>query len=193
MRICIPTVDERGYESEAHDHLGSAPFFTVVDMDSDEIKIVRNPDCHHHPGTCHHVPLLLAQHVDLVACKAVGHRSFEALNEAGIGVLAPVTGTVARVLETIRSGNVSRLSADEARRGGLHGRHGGAGHGRHGIHGEADAGHQGRGQGVRRDQHRRRLGAAGGGQRQRQGGGGPHGRRQGAPGRPAARQSPKKQ
>jgi len=124
MKICIPTTDETGYESEAHDHLGSAPFFAVIDTDSSELKVVKNPDCHDRPGSCHHIPLLQAHHVDVVACKAVGHRSFEALNEAGIGVLAPVSGTVRKIVDAIGAGEVSRLSADQARRGGLDGHRG---------------------------------------------------------------------
>jgi predicted Fe-Mo cluster-binding NifX family protein len=176
MKLCIPTSDEKGYEAEAHDHLGSAPWFTFIDLDSNEIKVVANPDCHHRPGSCHHVPLLLAHHTDVVACKTVGHRSFEALNEAGIGVLAPVSGTVARIVDAVRAGEVNRLTADKARRGGLHRHRDDAGHERGGRHTGTEPGGHGRRQGGRREQRRGRPGGPGGGGRQRRGG----------PGQPAA-------
>ena len=193
MRICIPTTDETGYESEAHDHLGSAPFFAVIDTDSSELKVVKNPDCHDRPGSCHHIPIFQAQKIDAVACEAVGHRSFAALEEAGIAVFAPVSGTVRKIVNAIGAGEVSRLSADQARRGGLDGHRRDEG-GRHGHRREPrSGGHDHRhGAGDPRHDSRRDTGSgrqeirngAGGrrqGHRQGQGAGkGAHGRGQAA-------------
>ena len=170
MRICIPTRDERGYESEAHDHLGSAPFFTAVDTESGELKVVRNPDCHDRPGSCHHIPIFQAQKIDAVACEAVGHRSFAALEEAGIAVFAPVSGTVRKIVDAIGAGEVSRPSAGQARRGGLDGHRGNNGRGQHGPNRERGGGRHGDRQGARRNQHRGQLGISGHRHTQRQGG-----------------------
>ena len=35
MKICIPTMDDRGREGMPSDHFGSAPFFTFVDTEGE--------------------------------------------------------------------------------------------------------------------------------------------------------------
>ena len=132
MKVCIPTADERGLESEPVDHFGSAPFFTMLEIDSGELEVVRNPQCGHHdhhdhhgqPG--HHVDQLKAHSIDALVCNGVGRRAFAALQTAGIDVLVPAEGTVADVARTVAAGGTRKLSADEACGGGGRGRHRGA-------------------------------------------------------------------
>ena len=69
MKICIPTNDDRGLESEASAHFGGAPFFILADVESRGLKVVRNPECHDHQQSCHHVQLLQAHAVDAVVCR----------------------------------------------------------------------------------------------------------------------------
>ena len=127
MKICIPTKDDRGLESRAYGHFGSAPFFAMVDADSGRPEVVRNTDLHHGPHSCHHVDGLKAHDVDIVVCNGVGRRAFVALQEAGIDVQVPKHATVADIVRAMRAGEVHRLSADEACGGGRHGHRHGAG------------------------------------------------------------------
>ena len=144
MKICIPTKDNRGLESRAHGHFGSAPFFAMVDADSDRLEVVRNTDLHHGPHSCHHVDGLKAHDVDAVVCSGVGRRAFAALQEAGIDVLAPEHATVADIVSAMRAGEVRRLSTDEVCGGGRHEhRHGaGVGYGQGNCHAHGP-GHRG--------------------------------------------------
>ena len=63
MKICIPTKNDRGPDSEVSEHFGNAPFFALADLDSGGLKVVRNPQCHEHHGSCHHARILQAHHV----------------------------------------------------------------------------------------------------------------------------------
>lgn len=138
MKICIPTQDDLGLESQLFDHFGSAPFFTIVEVDGGDLQILQNLDLHSHPRSCHHVDGLRAHDVDAVACAGVGRRAFAGLQEAGIDVLLPELGTVGEILEAARLGQLRKLSSDEVcgggRPGGSHGA--GSGQGRGHCHGD---------------------------------------------------------
>jgi predicted Fe-Mo cluster-binding NifX family protein len=124
MKICIPTEDDRGLESTASRHFGSAPFFTMADTDSGGIEVVRNPDCHHGPQSCHHIPILRAHRVDGVVCNAIGRRAHSAMADAGIDILAAGDGTVSQILATVSQGDPRRLSIEETCGGGRRHGHG---------------------------------------------------------------------
>ena len=133
MKICIPTNDDRGLESEASMHFGHAPFFILADVESAGLEVLRNPECHDHHGSCHHVQLLKAHAVDAVVCPGIGRQAASGLREAGIDVFVPAERTVSEIVNAVNAGKAHRLSIDDACGGGHHGhRHGagtGAGHG----------------------------------------------------------------
>jgi len=49
MKICIPTQDDLGLESQLFSHFGSAPFFTIVEVDSGDLQVMGNLGLHSHP------------------------------------------------------------------------------------------------------------------------------------------------
>jgi len=132
MKICIPTQDDLGLESQLFGHFGSAPFFAIVEVDSGDLQVMGNLGLHSHPRGCHHVDELRAHDIDAVACAGLGRQAFAGLQEAGIDVLIPERGTIGEILEALRLGQLRKLSADEVcgggRPGGAHGA--GRGHGR---------------------------------------------------------------
>jgi hypothetical protein len=62
MKICIPTHDERGLQSEVFGHFGSAPFFTLVDSESGEVVLQDGSAIH----TAGEIPILYGTLEDLV-------------------------------------------------------------------------------------------------------------------------------
>jgi predicted Fe-Mo cluster-binding NifX family protein len=148
MRICIPTEDDAGVESRVYGHFGSAPFFTIVDVETARIEVVA-VDGHHHQLPDHHISELKAHGVGAVVCDRIGKRACAALRKEGIDVLAAVGGTVSDVLEAVNAGQASTISPAEAC--------GGRGHGRRRL--EETRGPD-RGQGRRRERQRRRRGGS---------------------------------
>lgn len=110
MKICIPTTSDLGLEAPLSEHFGRAPFYSVLDVKTERVKTIRNPDCHRNPGSCHHLPLLKAQGVDAVACARLGRRAHRAMIGEGIAVLSATQSTVAQVLEAARAGELSAAS-----------------------------------------------------------------------------------
>ena len=50
MRICMPTINDNGLEATLHGHFGSAAYFTIVDTETDELRVVANGNQHHAHG-----------------------------------------------------------------------------------------------------------------------------------------------
>ena len=130
MKACVPTKDDRGLQSSPYEHFGSAPFFTIVNIESGQFEVVANAECHDHPESCHHIDLVKSYEVDAVVCSGVGRRAFAAMQSAGIEVLIPAEGTVSDIVKAVRAGETRRLSVDEACGGGRRGRGHGRSHGR---------------------------------------------------------------
>jgi predicted Fe-Mo cluster-binding NifX family protein len=137
MKICIPTVDDRGLDARVAGHFGSAPYFTMVDLDQDGLETVANPACRERQHACHHVGQLTARRIEVLACHGVGRRAFQSLRDAGIRILVSTSGTVAGVVDDVRSGRARAFREQEAC-GGRHGHghgsedHVGSGRGRFG-------------------------------------------------------------
>jgi predicted Fe-Mo cluster-binding NifX family protein len=149
MKICIPTQDERGMESELFGHFGSAPFFTVVDSESGEVEVRQNDNTHHGRGGCHPLRQFGSHSVDAVVCQGMGRRAIASLKEAGVRVLVLGEGaghTVQGIVAAAREGRLRPLSEEDACRG--HGDGRGHGH-RHGPGGCQGSGpRQGGGKGC---------------------------------------------
>jgi predicted Fe-Mo cluster-binding NifX family protein len=133
MRICIPSQDDQGLRSEVHEHFGSAPWFTFADTESSTAKPVPNPSCHHHPGSCQHIPLLRGRQVEAVVGRGIGRKACQSLREEGIEVYASEKQTVGEVLEELASGQLVPMDFASACTGGFR-RGGGRGHHHHGEH-----------------------------------------------------------
>lgn len=121
MRICIPTVDDRGMEAQPSDHFGSAPYFTVVDTDSGKCEALTNGG-HGHGGSCTPLALLGPARVEAVACRGMGQGARAALEHAGVQVLVAEGARVAEIVEALRRGELRRLAPDQACGGHQHGK-----------------------------------------------------------------------
>ena len=118
MKISIPTEDDRGLDSRLFDHLGSAPFYTMIDLDGGGTEVVRNRDCGEDSRPLHYIQELKHRRKDAVVCRGVGQRAFAALQHAGIQVLVPAERTVAEVVTAVREDRTDSFAADHARGGG---------------------------------------------------------------------------
>ena len=118
MKICIPTTSDAGLGGEVSDHLGHAPFFTVLDSVSGETTIKRNSPSHHGQGACRVGPLMARWGVEAVVAPRLGRGAFRKLTESGIEVLAARGRTVADIAEEARRGSLRSARLEEV---GCHG------------------------------------------------------------------------
>ena len=126
MRVCIPTMDDRGREGMPSDHFGSAPFFTFVDTETGEYEPVRNGGSSHVHGSCQPLKFLGTRPVDAVIVRGLGRRAFSRLADAGVEVFVTLEANAGETIAAFKDGRLKRLTSDEA----CHGHDGGGrGHG----------------------------------------------------------------
>ena len=60
MKIAFPILENKGLDSTVHNHFGSAPIFVFVDIDTDAVETLDNPDQDHQHGACGslHLPIV---------------------------------------------------------------------------------------------------------------------------------------
>jgi predicted Fe-Mo cluster-binding NifX family protein len=121
MKICIPTSGEKGLDEQVSEHFGSAPYFTIVDSESNGVQIINNGNQHHSHGQCHPMGALTGQGIDGVVCGGMGRRAVELLNSDGIKVYLGNGNTVKTIVEEYKQGNLKELTVDCACGGHDHG------------------------------------------------------------------------
>jgi len=121
MRICIPTETNTGKSAQVHAHFGSAPYFTVYDIEKDAVEVIENGNEHHAHGMCQPMNSLNGKNIDAVVCGGMGARAVARLNEAGIKAYRAMHGTIEDVIRQFKEGKLEEISVDGACQG--HGCH----------------------------------------------------------------------
>jgi predicted Fe-Mo cluster-binding NifX family protein len=114
MRICIPTETNEGKAATVYGHFGSAPYFTIYDINNDTIDIIDNTTAHHAHGTCQPLRALAGKHVDAVVTGGMGARAVMMLNEGGIKTYRAIAGSVADVIKHYKEGQLEEITVNNA-------------------------------------------------------------------------------
>lgn len=112
MRICIPTIDDKKQLSQACDHFGSAPFFTIYDFKADAWEVLNNSDHDHEHGQCHPMNNLTEKNIDAVVCKGLGQRALQKLNNGGIKVLTTDQSTVKDIIDCFTENKLKEIDPE---------------------------------------------------------------------------------
>ena len=121
MKLCIPTEDSGGLDATMYDHFGSAPFFTVVDTDTEYIELLDNRNLSHQHGRCNPVSSIESRAIDAVVCGGLGKRALARLQQAGLKVYFSNATTVRDVVADQRGGKLREATIEEACGGHAHG------------------------------------------------------------------------
>ena len=121
MRVCIPTESDDGLSAMVYGHFGSAPFFTIVDTDSNSVEVVDNGKDEHEHGHCQPLQPLLGKEVDCLVVAGIGRRALQILQGNGLQVLQARPGTVGDICAAAAAGELPELGFDDACGGHAHG------------------------------------------------------------------------
>lgn len=112
-RIVIPTLDDRGLEARLSEHLGRAPYFTVLDLDDNgevhTVDVVANSG-KHFGGHGRPSDQVLALSPQVVIARGMGSRALASFQEAGVTVLQSEAETVAQALSLYRENKLAELT-----------------------------------------------------------------------------------
>lgn len=120
MRLCIPTLDDCGLEARLSAHLGSAPYFTLIDSATGDVKVLANLYGQHESGNCWTADALQGYGVEAVVCRGMGRRAFGRLRDMGVPVYVSDDDDAAAALHGFRLGRLRRLTSEGACHGGRH-------------------------------------------------------------------------
>ncbi len=114
MKICIPTETNEGLAAVVYGHFGSAPFFTVVDTESNLVEVIENANQHHAHGMCQPMGALTGKNVDAVVTGGMGARAVQKLQEGGIKVYRAIPGSVADIVSQYAKGGLQEITVENA-------------------------------------------------------------------------------
>jgi len=108
MRIAISADDERGLDGTVSPHFGRCPYFTLVDVEGQDIKTVRSiPNPYydrHEPGQ---VPgFIRSQGADVMLTGGMGNRAIAFFQQYGIQTATGACGTVRLALQQYLDGQL---------------------------------------------------------------------------------------
>ena len=113
MKICIPTIGEDGLDNAVGEHFGRVPTYTIVDLETDEVKVV--PNTSEHMGGQGYPPEIMAKEgVNAMVCRGLGRRAIMMFEELGIDVYIGASGTVKDVIEAFKQDRLQKANVDNA-------------------------------------------------------------------------------
>jgi len=114
MKICIPVIENKGLESIAYNHFGSAPFFLIYNFEDEQIKVIENEDLHHEHGMCQPLKALGGEDVDAILVGGIGAGALNKLNNQGVKAFRVTNETVLKNIELLKRNELMEFSLDDS-------------------------------------------------------------------------------
>ncbi|MEM2094608.1 MAG: NifB/NifX family molybdenum-iron cluster-binding protein [Candidatus Bathyarchaeia archaeon] len=109
VRICIPTMGNGGLREYVCEHFGRAPTFTVVDLATNEVKVI--PNTSEHMGGIQKPPELIAgTEVQVMLCSGLGPWAIKMFEDLGIEVFVGASGTVMDAIKAWKEGKLQEAT-----------------------------------------------------------------------------------
>jgi len=112
MKLCIPTIGNKGMDDVVGEHFGRVPTYTVVDLDTNEIKVIPNTS-HHMGGQGDPPEIMVKEGVNVMICQGLGRRAIGMFKDFGIDVYIGAFGTVRDAVAAFKQGKLQKASESD--------------------------------------------------------------------------------
>ncbi len=113
MKLCVPSMEKGGFDDLVCEHFGRAPTFTVIDLDSDQVVVVKNRS--EHMGGLGKPPEHIARTgAKVLVCSGLGPKAIDMLQSLGVEVFVGASGTVKDAVQMWRDGKLQSASHEVA-------------------------------------------------------------------------------
>jgi len=112
-KLCIPTDGSGGLEATVGEHFGRVPTFTLVDSETGAVEILDNTS-EHMGGAGLPADLLVQAGAEVILCQGLGRRAIQLLSSAGVSVCTGMSGTVADIVASWKSGTAAEAGESDA-------------------------------------------------------------------------------
>jgi len=111
MKVVFPSNSQLGLTGSVYNHFGSAPFFVLVDTQTDEYEVLVNLDKDHTHGNCQPLKAMGSATTDVVVVGGIGDGALKKLVNSGINVFRAVEGTVQTNLELLKKDGLEKFTS----------------------------------------------------------------------------------
>jgi predicted Fe-Mo cluster-binding NifX family protein len=113
MKICIPTMGNRGLSDWVGEHFGRVPTYTIVDLDTNEVKVI--PNTSQHMGGQGYAPEIMAREkVKAMICMNLGKRAIGMFKDFGIDIYIGANGKVRDAIKAFKDGKLKKAAIKDA-------------------------------------------------------------------------------
>jgi predicted Fe-Mo cluster-binding NifX family protein len=113
MKICIPTMGDRGMEEAVSQHFGRAPTFTLVNLDTKDVQILPNRS-NHMGGSGLPTDMLKEEGIHVMIVGGLGPKAIQAFAQQQVEVFVGATGSVNDAIVDWSEGLLTKASFDNA-------------------------------------------------------------------------------
>lgn len=113
MKLCIPSMGQKGIEETVGQHFGKVPFYTLYDTETKEASVLPNTS-EHNGGTGLPPELMAKEGVDIMLCGGLGKKAVDMFEQAGIDVFCGATGTVQDAIDAWESSKLTKATRDNS-------------------------------------------------------------------------------
>jgi len=112
MKACIPTSGKGGLEDLVGEHFGKVPTYTIVDLETGEVKVIKNTSVHM-GGRLYPPEIMAKEGVEILLCSGVGRRALSMFREFNIDVYLGAKGTVREAIEMFKQGKLKKADLSD--------------------------------------------------------------------------------
>ena len=112
MKVCFPVNSNNGVESIPYGHFGTAPEFIICNLETKEVKSIKNGDLGHEHGKCQPMKALSGEDVDAIVVGGIGQGAITRLNSMGIKVYRAKDGNVRDNIEAYKAGQLEEFESN---------------------------------------------------------------------------------
>ena len=113
LKICIPTAGGKGLEEIIGEHFGRVPTYTIVDLDTNEVKVIPNTS-EHRGGQGYPPEIMHKEGVDIMVCRGLGRRAITMFEQMGIDVYIGASGSVKDAVDAFKQGILQKAGEQDA-------------------------------------------------------------------------------
>ena len=113
MKVCIPTMGDRGFNEEVGEHFGRVPTYTLVDIETNKVTVIDNTS-EHGGGTGYPPEIIAKTGAEVMLCGGLGRRAIGMFEELGIMVYIGASGTVKDAVQLWKDGKLQPATDENA-------------------------------------------------------------------------------
>ncbi|ROR23396.1 putative Fe-Mo cluster-binding NifX family protein [Mobilisporobacter senegalensis] len=114
MKVCIPIEEDKGLNSIAYGHFGTAPFFLIYDLENETSKVIENRDLNHSHGMCQPLKAMGGENVSAILVGGIGAGALMKLNDQGIKAYQAEIDLVSKNVELFKQNNLVEISIEDS-------------------------------------------------------------------------------